>query len=79
MVPVKTPGVYVYASGDRYCSACAPKGMAREEIERQVNEAKPAGEGLRWRISEDKTFRTGETMPYTCPQNGCNEHWLLVC
>lgn len=68
--------VNVYSIGVCAMSVCAPTDMAREQVEREANEAHPTGLDHPWRIA-DGCFQTGEPNPY--PVEGCGVHWLLVC
>lgn len=71
--------VELYALGLICASACAPKDMDREAVERSVNSQHPTGIRSRWCVA-DEPFRTGEPNP--CPCNDHPEerlHWLLVC
>lgn len=71
--------VWVYAVGILSCSVCAPGGMDRDVVARQVNAKTPTGISSKWRISEDTHFVTGETMPCTCQDAPDRKHWLLAC
>jgi hypothetical protein len=71
--------VWVYATGVLTCSVCAPGGMEREVVERQVNHKNPTGISAKWQISDQTHFRTGETMPCDCPDATGRKHWLLHC
>jgi hypothetical protein len=71
--------VHIYANGIFSCSVCAPKDMAREEVERKVNLANPAGTQRGWLVSDDKAFASGESNPCTCDQDEGRQHWLLDC
>lgn len=79
--PPKDPDneVWVYAAGIITCSVCAPGGMDRDVIERQVNHKVPTGIPSKWRITDETHFRTGETMPGDCPDAPGRKHWLLHC
>jgi len=69
----------IYANGLVFMSVCASKEMTREEIERRANEESPTGLNHGWSISEDKTFKTGESMPCDCEADKTRQHWLLSC
>lgn len=71
--------VWVYAIGILTCSVCAPGGMDRDVVARQVNAKTPTGISSRWRISSDTHFKSGETMPCTCQDAPNRKHWLLEC
>lgn len=71
--------VWVYLEGTVSCSVCAPAGMEREVIEKQVNAQAPTGLKSKWQISEEKKFSGGEPMPYPCPDVPGRKHWLLHC
>ncbi len=71
--------VVVYSCGLVACSACAPGGMAREEVEVAVNRAHPTGIDSDWSVSDDPTFHTGQSNPATCELDSTRKHWLLTC
>lgn len=71
-------GVVVYASGLLCCSVCAPVGMSRAELEREVNRIHPCGTRKGWTISTDPTFASGQPNPCPCNDHPTErQHWLL--
>lgn len=71
----------IYIITEELCamSVCAPNGMSREEIEREVNAQYPTGIKSLWRISGETHFKTGQTMPCQCEQDENRQHWLFQC
>lgn len=76
--PREEPEANVYSAGLCFSSACAPKTMTRDEIERQVNERHPTGISSRWAVS-DEAFRDGSPNPSPCDGVEDRQHWLLSC
>lgn len=68
----------VYAVGLVCISVCTDI-QDRDEIERKANEVQPTGISSRWKISEEKKFRGGESMPCACEEDPSRMHWLLNC
>jgi len=68
----------VYSIGLCHCSCCAPEGMSREVVERQVNASHPTGISHGWHVSEEK-FRTGQDNPCPCESAPGRVHYLLCC
>ena len=71
--------VIVYSAGLVCCSACAPKSLTNEEVEAAVNAQLPTGLDHGWSISEDATFKTGQTNPCECEDDTTRMHYLLNC
>lgn len=71
--------VWIYAAGAITCSVCAPGGMDREVVSRQVNSQHPTGISSKWQISDDTHFKGGEPMPCACDYEPGRKHWLLHC
>lgn len=72
--------VHVIAHGVVYCSVCVPKDMSRLDIEQGTNLEIPTGISSRWKISNDKEFRTGQPNPCQCEQfPNSRLHYLLNC
>lgn len=70
---------YIYAEGLPNLSVCVPKDMTRSEVERHANDLRPTGVQSDWKISKDKTFFSGESMPCECNDDPAQRHWLLNC
>lgn len=71
--------VDVYAVGLCYASACAPKDMPPELVERAVNLAHPTGVGP-WTLSRDAEWASGDDQPSPCEREpGKRVHFLLEC
>lgn len=68
-----------YAVGLINMSACASKEASKDQIEKEANKQHPTGITHKWKISEDKTFKTGEIIPHQCETIKSNQHWLLNC
>lgn len=71
--------VKVYAQGLCALSCCVPADTTREEIEASVNQQVPAGNELRWSLSESPTFNGGEPNPCVCHDDAGRLHYLLHC
>lgn len=71
--------VWIYSAGIVSCSVCAPGGMERDVVARQVNTQLPTGIKSKWKVSDDTHFKAGEPMPCDCPDMNGRKHWLLVC
>jgi hypothetical protein len=71
--------IEIYASGILYCSVCAPKRLAVRTVERVVNELNPTLITTKWKVSKDKTFKTGETNPCICENYPDRLHYLMEC
>lgn len=71
--------IQLYSVGIVTCSACVPKDMSIEDIEKGVNTQLPTGISSRWAISKDKTFRQGKSNPCECDQDSNKKHYLLNC
>lgn len=69
--------VDVYSAGIICCSVCTDEEP--EAMVEKVNQVFPAGETLRWRISEDPCFANGQPNPCVCDQNPNLKHYLLEC
>ena len=69
----------VYSYGVTSMSVCVPKKMTKKEIEKRANSAFPTGISSQWHISNNKTFRSGESMPCVCENDKNCLHWLLNC
>lgn len=69
----------IYASGICAMSVCVNEEATPKEIEKRANFVSPTGISSRWKISEDKFFRSGQTMPCVCESRPDHKHWLLVC
>lgn len=68
--------VLVYSRGLCFMSVCVVKDASAEEIEASVG---PSGTRRGWRMSEEKTFRTGEPNPCQCKDYRDRLHYLLEC
>lgn len=74
--------VEVYGVGIVCASVCAPNSMSPEEVVNAVN-AMPdmmvEDSELRWFLSEDETFASGQQNPCPCDRGGDRTHYLLNC
>jgi len=69
----------VYNDGFVHCSICT-NVKSRKRIEELVNLKNPTGIESRWKISRDKTFRSGEANPCPCEKNPkTHKHYLMEC
>ncbi len=72
--------VIVYSNGLYCCSVCVSKKLSLKEVVQEVDLCNPAETLNGWKISEDKTFYSGD-------ENGCDcedhpetrRHYLLNC
>lgn len=71
--------VEIYSSGLCRASVCAPATMAGDDVAKAVNTQMPTGIENRWKISDDPTFKSGQTNPCQCEQDETRKHWLLDC
>lgn len=72
--------LHIYAVSLLCMSVCVPADMDTEEIERRANRQNMCGLAGGWRISKDRSFRTGEPMPGPCDEHpATRQHWLLEC
>lgn len=71
--------IMIYSNGILACSVCVPKKLSKRVIERAVNELNPTMTSTRWKISKDKTFRTGESNPCKCNEEPGRLHYLMEC
>jgi len=69
----------VYANGIVHCSICT-NVEDRIRIEELVNQKNPTGIQSKWKISEAKTFRSGDPNPCLCEKKPkTHKHYLMVC
>lgn len=71
--------IKVYSYGLIHCSVCVPKGLTKQQIEDAVNSTHPTGISSRWEVSNDATFKTGQSNPCICEQDSERLHYLMVC
>ena len=73
--------LFVYAMGLSVCSVCVPEDMPIGKIEELANVQEPTGIDSNWKLSEDKTFTTGEENPCKCDKYHKEKrlHYLLKC
>ena len=71
--------IEIYSKGIITCSVCAPKRLSVKTVERVVNELEPTNISSKWKISKDKTFRTGESNPCVCENDPNRLHYLMEC
>lgn len=76
---MKDKDIEIYSEGLCALSVCVPNNATREEIERAVNAVHPSGIDSRWKISVDKTFKTGNPNPCDCEHTPTRKHYLLNC
>lgn len=67
----------VYREGLCFMSVCTD--MTPEEAETFAQTVRPSGTKRGWKLSEDKTFRTGEPNPCPCEKHTGRIHILLDC
>ena len=69
---------FIYSFGPFSMSVCTT--LDPEKMVEEVNAAYPTGISSPWQLSEDETFRTGETNPCLCDQlPELRKHYLLNC
>lgn len=71
--------INMYSIGVCAASVCVPKETPKEIVEQWANEYQPTGISSDWKISEDKTFKTGELNPCVCEHDSSRVHYLLTC
>ena len=59
-------------------TVCVPKEMPSAEIEQKINAENVTGIGPWWKVSSDKTFRSGEPHPCSCHDNPSRLHYVLL-
>lgn len=69
----------IYSYGPICMSVCVAKTMSREDIELRANLESPTGIESPWRISEDETFKGGESNPCQCEDDPERMHYLMGC
>jgi len=69
--------IEIYSNGIVHCSVCAPKGMKRSILTREVNLQNPTGVSP-WRISKE-SFADGKKNPNQCEDHEDRQHYLFVC
>ena len=68
----------IYAEGFVCMSVCS--SLSPEETVERAHAARPTGIDLRWGLSQDVTFRTGQTNPCPCEDSPeTHKHYLLNC
>ena len=51
-----------------------------DDVIERANSEHPTGISSRWYLSDDKTFKTGQTNPCSCERNPeTHKHYLLNC
>ena len=69
----------IYSSGLLYCSVCADKNQSIDDITTELNDINPTGISSKWKLSEDKTFASGESNPCQCEHDSNRMHYLFIC
>ena len=70
--------IEIYSNGIVHCSVCAPKGMKRSVLKREVNIQNPVGTSGQWEISKEN-FADGSKNPNQCEDRDDHQHYLFVC
>ncbi len=71
--------IICYSVGIVAMSICAEKEISTNQIEKFANTEHPL-QILKWKISKDKCFKSGETNPCNCEQfPNDRKHYLLNC
>ena len=71
------PDPEVYSVGIVAASVCT--ALAPDEMLRAVNAAHPTGLEHGWSLSEEATFKTGDSNPCQCNHDPMRKHYLLKC
>jgi hypothetical protein len=71
--------IILYSIGICHLSICAKKYTKKSDIEKFANAGHPTGIKSKWRISKNKSFKSGVPMPCQCTIHPDRKHWLLVC
>jgi len=68
----------IYHSGLCYASVCTT--LPRSEVEERMNRISPTGIESPWTLSDDPTFKSGETNPCPCHhRSDTHTHYLMQC
>lgn len=78
-VPVKVeePLFDIIFTGLVSLSVCT--NLSIPEMEERANIEAPTGISYGWKLSESKTFATGQTNPCVCEKDPTRKHYLLHC
>lgn len=69
----------IYSNGVVHCSVCT-NVKDKKRVEELVNQKNPTGISSHWKISENKTFATGESNPCRCDTKPeTHVHYLMEC
>lgn len=71
------PTTIIYGVGLCYMSVCTDD--TDEEATRILNSEHPTGMDSYWKISENKTFKSGKPNPCPCEQEDGRRHILFDC
>jgi hypothetical protein len=71
--------IEIISMGISSASVCADENLSIKEITEFLNGSYPTGISSKWRLSKDKVFRTGESMPCSCEENKGRKHYLFNC
>lgn len=72
--------IIIYSQGIIAMSICADNSVSVKEIEVFANTENPTGIDSKWKLSEDKTFKSGESNPCKCDKfPNTRKHYLLNC
>lgn len=71
--------VVFYGVGVVCLSVCADKDVTTDEVVQQANDQHDGGLGLRWHLSKDTTFSTGQPNSCPCDTYPNRVHYLLSC
>lgn len=70
--------IVCYSVGPLCISACAPKDLALNEVEVEVDAQHPTGLDHGWKVAGE-AFRGGHANPCECETDPSRRHWLLTC
>lgn len=69
----------MYAEGIGHASVCVPAGQPNFVTVAHLNRVSPPGTAAGWRVSDDRTFATGQPNPCPCDHDPARKHLLLAC
>lgn len=67
----------LYASGIIYCSVCT--SLSDAAATDRLNRVNPTAISSQWKVSDEKTFKSGEANGCQCPDKATHRHLLFVC
>ena len=70
----------LYSGGLCSSSVCVDKNLSKKEVNKIMNALNPTGISSKWKISKNKTFKTGEKNGCDCDKHPkTRRHYLMNC